>query len=193
MEFGLAPEQDPFWLDSAIMVSQARGANLNVGIFPIPQFAIKLRMIFGQRRRAMQAWWQTWFDHYRAFAVNYADLAAQTGSQALILGGDWLGPGPSGRDTGRWHALGRPCGCRRALELPSSLKCASTSAEKSGGRCHIHPANCKPPLNFLQATDGIYLLWNAPLATQAGASKTDMANQAGQIYWIMKSRRWRPW
>ncbi|HTP00587.1 MAG TPA: carboxypeptidase regulatory-like domain-containing protein, partial [Anaerolineales bacterium] len=85
LEFGLAPEQDPFWLDSAIMISQARAANLNVGIFPIPHFATTPGDFWLKAPRD-SAWWQTWFDHYRAFAVNYADLAAQTGSQALILG-----------------------------------------------------------------------------------------------------------
>src|SRR3989304_1632191 len=44
-------------------------------------------------------WWQTWFTRYRAFVVNYADLATQTGAQTLILGGDWIAPAlPGGKN-----------------------------------------------------------------------------------------------
>ncbi len=91
LEFGLAPEQDPFWLDSAIMISQARAANLNVGIFAVPHFATSAADFWKSAPRDAN-WWQVWFDHYRAFAINFADLAAQSGSQALVLGGDWVDP-----------------------------------------------------------------------------------------------------
>jgi len=43
------------------------------------------------------------------------------------------------------------------------------------------PGKLQTSLSFLSATDGIYLLWNAPLALQAGAPKADMTNQAGQL------------
>ncbi len=180
LEFGLAPEEDPFWLDSAIMVSQARAMNLNVGIFAIPHFANTKSADFWKSAPRDAAWWQTWFDHYRAFAVNYADLAAQTGSQAVILGGDWLGPAlPNGT-----LADGSPSG------VPADAD-ARWNAIVSEVRQHFTgkvlwalpytPGNFQTSLNFLQATDGIYLLWNAPLTAMPGESKTDMANQAGKI------------
>lgn len=179
LEFGLSPEQDPFWLDSAIMISQARAMNLNVGIFPIPHFATTASDFWTNAPRD-DAWWQNWFEHYRAFAVNYADLAAQTGSQALILGGDWLDPAlPSGT-----LADGSASG------VPADAE-ARWSAIISEVRQHFNgkvlwalpytPGKLQTSLNFFKATDGIYLLWNAPLASQAGASKQDMANQAGQL------------
>jgi hypothetical protein len=43
------------------------------------------------------------------------------------------------------------------------------------------PGKLQTSLNFLQDTDGVYLLWNAALAAQPGASKEDMANKAGQL------------
>ena len=99
--FGLAPEQEPFWLDYTIMVSQARAANLNVAIFPVPRFAgIAGRvLVWINARRGLVA---DWFEHYRAFAVHHADLATQTGSQALILGGDWIGPALPGGQLRGW-------------------------------------------------------------------------------------------
>lgn len=177
--FGLAPEQDPFWLDSAIMVSQARAMNLNVGIFPIPHFATTPADFWAKAPRDA-AWWQTWFDHYRAFAVNYADLAAQTGSQALVLGGDWLDPAlPNGT-----LADGSPSGSPADTDGRWTAILAEVRQHFSGKvlwALPYTPGKLQTSLNFLSSTDGIYLLWNVPLASQPNASKTDMANQAGQL------------
>ncbi len=179
LEFGLAPEQDPFWLDSAIMVSQARATNLNVGIFPIPHFATSA-VDFWKNAPRDSAWWQTWFDHYRAFAVNYADLAAQTGSQALILGGDWLGPALPNGTLADGSASGVPADAdARWSAIVSEVRQHFTGKVMWG--LPYTPGKLQTSLNFLQGVDGVYLLWNAPLASQAGASKSDMTNQAGQL------------
>ncbi len=89
--FGMRPSADPLWTDSALMVSQGRALNLNVGIFPQPRFPVSSADFWRAAPRD-QVWWQIWFDSYRGFAVHYADLATQTGAQALILGGDWISP-----------------------------------------------------------------------------------------------------
>jgi hypothetical protein len=179
LEFGLFPGHDPFWFDSAIMVSQARTLNLNVGLFPTPHFSGPAADFWRQAPRGAD-WWQIWFDHYRAFAVNYADLAAQTGSQALILGGDWLGPAlPQGTMTD-----GSPSGVPADADARWQAIITEVRQHYKGNLLWALPytrGKIQLSLNFLKSTDGIYLLWNAPLATQAGASKTDMANQAGQL------------
>ncbi len=179
LEFGLAPEHDPFWLDSAIMVSQARAANLNVGIFPIPHFSTNAADFWTSAPRD-EAWWQTWFDHYRAFAVNYADLAARTGSQALVLGGDWLTPAFPGGQLADGSASGVPD------DANARWNAVLTEVRQHfGGKVWMAipytPGELQTSLDFLQAADGIYLLWDAPLATQAGASKSDMTDAAGAL------------
>jgi hypothetical protein len=179
LEFGLAPEQDPFWLDSAIMVSQARAMNLNVGIFPIPHFATTASDFWTKAPRDA-TWWQTWFDHYRAFAVNYADLAAQTGSQALILGGDWLDPALPNGTLADGSASGVPADAdSRWTAILNEVR--QHFSGKVMWALPYTPGKLQTSLNFLSGTDGIYMLWNAPLASQPGASKTDMTNQAGQL------------
>lgn len=37
-------------------------------------------------------WWVSWFEQYRKFALHHADLAARSGADSSILGGDWLAP-----------------------------------------------------------------------------------------------------
>ncbi len=188
LEFGLLPGQDPIWLDSAIMISQARAANLNVGLFPIPHFTSTANdpsspsagQSFWKSAPRDANWWQTWFDHYRAFAVNYADLAAQTGSQALILGGDWLAPAlPNGT-----LADGSASGVPSDADARWKALVAEVRQHFSGRvlwALPYTPGKLQTSLNFLQDTDGIYLLWNAALTAGPGASKEDMANKAGGL------------
>lgn len=39
-----------------------------------------------QQARKDSDWWDRWFDRYRSFLLNYADLAQQTNASAIILG-----------------------------------------------------------------------------------------------------------
>ncbi len=178
-EFGTNPGTDPFWLDSAIMVSQARSLNLNVALFPTPRFTTSVADFWKNAPRDA-GWWQTWFDHYRAFAVNYADLATQSGSQAIILGGDWLDPAMPGG----LLADGTSSGVPADADARWKAIVAEVRQHFSGKvlwALPYTPGKFQTSLVFLQDTDGVYLLWNAPLANQAGASKTDMANQAAKL------------
>ena len=179
LEFGISPEQDPFRLDSAIMVSQARAANLNVGLFPVPHFATSASDFWASGTRDGD-WWQAWFDHYRAFAVNFADLAAQSGSQALVLGGDWLDPALPGGTL----ADGSPSDVPADSEVRWQAILNEVRQHFTGKlwwAMPYTPGRLQSSLSFLSSTDGIYLLWSAPLAADASASTSDMLNQAGQL------------
>ncbi len=179
LEFGLLPGHDPFWLDSALMINQARALNLNVGLFPTPRFDPSASE-FWRRAPRDANWWQAWFDHYRAFVVNYADLAAQSGSQALLLGGDWLGPAlPNGT-----LSDGTPSGVPPDAEARWKSIVAEVRQHFKGKvwwALPYTPGAFRLSLNFLQDTDGIYLLWSAPLATHSPATKEEMAEQAGTL------------
>ncbi len=174
------PGQDSFWNDTYRMVTQARALNMSAAMFPTPRFASNADDFFASAPRNTD-WWQAWFEHYRAFLLNYADLATQSGSQALILGGDWLDPAlpggtladgitPSGvpEDAeGRWKAL--------IAEV----------------RTHFHGTilwalpyeqeTLDTPLGILESVDGIYLLWNIKLSDAAVPSKANMIEEAGRL------------
>ncbi|HUH98058.1 MAG TPA: hypothetical protein VLZ89_11905 [Anaerolineales bacterium] len=179
--FSPVPGQDPLWIDSAVMISQARAMNLNVGLFPIAHFATLKADDFWKSAPRDLNWWNNWFDHYRAFADNYADLATQSGAQMLILGGGtWISPAlPNGT---------LPDGSPSGVPADADARWAaiiSEAREHFSGKVlwalPYTPGRLTTPLSFFQDVDGIYLLWSAPLATQAGASKTDLLNQAGKL------------
>ncbi|HVN14825.1 MAG TPA: carboxypeptidase regulatory-like domain-containing protein [Anaerolineales bacterium] len=179
LEFMPVPGQDPLWIDSAIMISQAKALGLNVALFPMPRFSASSSDFWSAAPKDA-GWWQNWFDRYRAFAVNYADLASQTGAQTLILGGEWLAPAlpdgtmpdgspsnvPSDVDA-RWKAI--------LIEVRQHYKGQIFWA------LPYTKSNLQTPLTFLQDTDGIYLLWSAPLAGSTNPSKSDLVNEAGRL------------
>jgi hypothetical protein len=179
LTLGPVPGPDPLWIDSAIMISQARALGLNVAIFPTPHFPASSSTFWLNAPRDAQ-WWQAWFNRYRAFAVNYADLATQTGSQTLILGGDWIAPAlPGGK-----LPDGNPSNTPADVEAQWQSILTEVRAHFSGRVYWALPytkSSIEAPLNFLQDVDGIYLLWSASLSTNPSASKADFANEAGRI------------
>ncbi len=91
LAFSEQPGRDPFWSDTSTSVAQARSINFNVAVFPQPRFATNA-VDFWKAAPRDAGWWNNWFDHYRAFADHYADLASLSGAQAVIIGGDWITP-----------------------------------------------------------------------------------------------------
>lgn len=170
---------DPMWIDTAIMASQARALNLNVALFPTPHFPASAAGFWADAPRDT-AWWDSWFDHYRAFAVNFADLAAQSGAQTLILGGDWISPALPNGTLANGSASGVPA------DAEARWKAVIAEVRKRfGGKIlwalPYTPSKLQTTLEFLKDTDGVYLLWSAALAGQSNVSKAELANQAGQL------------
>jgi len=177
--FGLEPEREPFWLDATIMISQARAANLNVAIFPTARFAGAPDDFWSGSARD-SSWWQSWFEHYRAFAVHHADLATQTGSQALILGGDWLEPALPGGGLANGSSSGVPADA----DLRWRAILTEVRLHFSGEVWWALPFEVgisSNPIAFLGETDGIYILWDAPLGQSEATSKSELADEAGRL------------
>ncbi|MBI5353711.1 MAG: hypothetical protein HZB50_13800 [Chloroflexi bacterium] len=179
LQFSPVPGQDPMWIDSAIMISQARALGLSVALFPTPNFPASSSTFWLNAPRDEQ-WWLTWFARYRAFAINYADLATQTGAQTLILGGDWITPAlPNGT-----LPDGNPSNVPADADVQWKSLIADVRGHFKGPIFWALPytkSAISAPLDFLKDTDGIYLLWSAPLSTGAGATKVDYANEAGRL------------
>lgn len=186
LQFATLPGQDPLWIDSAIMISQARALGLNVAIFPTPHFSTStdssstVGASFWANAPRDAQWWQTWFTRYRAFAVNYADLATQTGAQILILGGEWINPAIPGGTL----PDGNPSNVPADAEAQWKSIIQDVRTHFKGQIFWAMPytaSNVKTPVNFLLDVDGIYLLWSVPLTTSQSATKTDYANEAGRL------------
>jgi hypothetical protein len=186
LRFGTQPGTDPLWIDTAIMVSQARDNGLNVSIFPTPHFppstdsAVSASAQFWKNAPRDAAWWQAWFNRYRVFLVNYADLASQSGAQSIILGGEWVTPSlPGGL-----LPDGSPSNVPADAEAQWRGIIAEVRNHFKGQILWALPyekSSIMSPVNFLRDVDGIYLLWSVPIATSTTATKNDYANEAGRL------------
>lgn len=128
------------------------------------------------------SWWQVWFERYRNFVLHHADLAAKSGAQALILGGDWVIPalpngtlpdksssGVPGDAEARWRMLLNEVKYHYGGPLFWDIS--------------FSQATTNPP-PFLDYVDGIYLEWSEPLVVKGATyqSQDDLNKEAGRIF-----------
>lgn len=177
--FTAQPGRDPFWIDTVTAVAQARTLNLSVALFPQPRFATNA-VDFWRNAPRDPGWWNNWFDHYRAFIVHFADLATQSGSQAIILGGDWIVPAlPAGK-----LADGNSSGVPADAETRWKNIIAEVRQHFRGNVIFAIPYDntvLTPPVNVLKDADAVYLLWSVKLSNSATPNKADMIVEAGKL------------
>jgi hypothetical protein len=176
--FGTVPGPDPLITDTEIMVTQARIQKLNVALFPQPRFPTSIAEWWRTAPRDA-TWWQLWFDYYRAFAVNYADMATQSGAQAIILGGDWMQPAlPNGT-----LYDGNPSGVPGDADARWQAVINDVRAHFRGQLLWAVPytaPNLQTP-TFLNTTDGIYLMVSGALSENPTPTKEELATAAAQL------------
>jgi len=177
--FSERPGEDAFWADTVSSISQARALNLNVALFPQPRFETNANDFWNSAPRDA-GWWENWFEHYRAFVIHYADMANLSGSQALIIGGDWIAPAlPAGT-----LANGNPSGVPADTETRWLNLIAEIRQHFRGSVIFALPYDNSiiiAPITILQNTDAVYWLWFVKLSDQPSPNKTDMLAEAERL------------
>jgi len=74
--FNAQPSQDPLWDDTSLMIQQATALNLNIALFPTPNFPAPADDWWISAPRDF-GWWNEFFDRYHKFALHHADIAAR--------------------------------------------------------------------------------------------------------------------
>jgi hypothetical protein len=85
------PGQDASWYDNSRMAVLAREMGLKIAVHPTLSYYQPSELWWMEAKRDGN-WWQSWFDRYETFIINYADFASQIGAEALILGDPSLRP-----------------------------------------------------------------------------------------------------
>ena len=181
--FEVVTGKDPAWPDLVETVDAAHTQGLTVALFPAAHFPASPAEWWAGARRDF-AWWTVWFERYRSFAMHHAGLAQQTGAETLVLGGDWVSPAlpngdlPDGTPSDvptdaevRWRTIISDVRSIYAGDLlwamPYGVQPITTTS----------PIEFQPP-PFLDDLDGVYVLWQAPLAPERGASLETMTAEA---------------
>lgn len=161
----------------ASQVNYAHQEGLQVALFPQIIFPFQSRA-WWQGAPVNDIWWRVWFERYRVFVLQYADLAEATGVETLVLGGEWLTPAIPNSS-----APGYPI-----LPLPGSIVSiwedliAEVRRHYSGEIAWYMPLNQidRPP-PFLDTVDTIYLSWGAKLANSPQFTVTELQRQAESL------------
>ena len=177
--FSEQPGADAFWSDTVTAVTQARAINLNVALFPQPRFQTSADDFWRTAPRD-PVWWNNWFDHYRAFVIQFADMANLSGAQALVIGGDWIAPAlPAGT-----LADGNSSGVPADAEARWLSVIAEIRQHFRGSVIFALPYDNSvifAPINILKNTDAVYWLWFVKLSDQPNPNKAEMLAEAGRL------------
>ena len=184
--------QDAMWPDLIDTIQKAHDQGLKVALNPQPNFSSNeaascdtepcptAKDLWWQAGARDFSWWLEWFVHYRTFLMNYADLAAQTGAEALVVGGDWLNPAlPNG-------VLfdGQPSGVPADAEQRWRSLLAEVRQKYSGSIVWaLSDKDVQAPPPFLDAVDRVLVEWSIdPAASDTPAvPTTELATQFGGL------------
>ena len=153
------PGLDPLVADMTDMAAAAHTNGLNIALFPLARFPEGQDAWWGNDTHDF-AWWVSWFDRYTAFTVHTAVLAQNTHAGALILGGAWVQPAILGNPL--------PNGAPSGVPADAEQRWRDIIAE-ARSRYHgaiywalpLEALDAPPP--FLDAVDGLYILWSPDL------------------------------
>ncbi|MEN8241303.1 MAG: hypothetical protein ABFS17_05240 [Chloroflexota bacterium] len=167
-------ESSPRWHETAHNLETAHDLGLKTGLFPQMRFSSTATQWWQAADTTDENWWLAWFEQYRKFILQYADLAEKTETETLVLGGDWLLPSlPIADNLENYHLPGNVESLWLAI--------IEDIRERYHGKLAWHiPVSMleHAPKSVLADVDQVYLQWDAPLTTQSGASIESMTSQA---------------
>ncbi len=176
--FAPTPGSDPLWSDMVKAIQYGHAQNMSVAIHALPRL-LPSTPDFWQKAARTPEWWNSWFDRYRAFALYHADLAAQSGAQALILGGNEILPALPGGTLPGGSSSNVPADAEtRWRNLLTEVR------QRFNGKllwAHAYGSALSPAPAFIDQVDAFYLLWSAPLATSGSPGSIEaLTAEAGR-------------
>lgn len=157
----------PFHHELSALLNSAQLIDLDFGLYPQigPDDHLESMMV---SRNHSKEWWQHWFESYRRFVLNYANLAEQSGARYLIIGGKSVLPaipdgiypdGTSSDVPGDFN--------ENWLELIADIR--STFGGELLWGTNVHQ-EMDPLPEFIGEFDQIYISMDSPLAMDQNAS-----------------------
>jgi len=184
------PGQDALWSDQIKTIQQVQERDLKTALYPVPHFPTATPEWWAEAPRDF-SWWISWFDNYRAFALHHADMAAQSGVQTLILGGEWIAPALPGGKLADGSLSGVPIDSDERFQgLITEIR------EHFNGTIAWslpHPEGLRELPNFLNSIDQLVVLWSAPLAQNSDASGLDLQAEAERLLTTDIYALWLTW
>lgn len=160
----LAPEigATPFKADLMALLESIRAMGLEGGLFPQMGASGSISDFWSSQSHT-EGWWQVWFDSYRQFILNYAQIAAETQVGWLVIGGKEVLPAfPGGV-----YADGSESDVPESLNEEWMQLIADIRTVYSGKLVWATNAQISmdPLPGFIDLVDELYITVDAPLAS----------------------------
>lgn len=169
---------DPSWFDLGQMVNRASEKSLQVGLHPLVGYYQPADTWWLSAKRDA-GWWQSWFDRYQTFLLNFADLASISGVKLLILGDPTISPALPGGQTVDGASSGVP---QEADQRWREIIQAVRSHYSGTLAWNLHyPSDFKNLPPFLSEVDVIYVTMEGPLTQQTTTDTAEIRNGASKI------------
>jgi hypothetical protein len=160
------------------MIQEANTQGLHSTIFPTLHFN-KDADEWWQEAKRDSAWWDVWFERYQTFITYHADAATAGNASALILGGDLIYPALPDGKLSDGTSSGVP---EDAIDRWSNIIAAAH--QHYSGKIYW-AASFERGLNtaseLITQTDGLYLLWSAPLTNELDPEENSLVEKMGTL------------
>jgi hypothetical protein len=170
--------QDSLWRDTIEMINKSQKSDLNIALRPVPKFNTATSEWWASAPRDF-SWWVSWFDNYRAFVLHHAELAADSGAESLILGGEWIAPALPGGTLADGSLSGVPVDANERFQ-----NLIAEARERFDGTIAwsiAHPDDFGILPSFLNHVDQLVVDWSAPLASSETYTNADLKAEAKRI------------
>ena len=140
------------------MVRAAHDAGKSVSLHPLVLFPFGSEKWWQSQPTDEETFWVQFVTEYRSFVLQYAELAASTGADELIIGGEWLLPALP--VNGHFEIYSQPGNIERFWE-----QTFIDVRERFHGQVSfvVDLDMAKDPPEFLFQADRLYLEWDLPM------------------------------
>lgn len=164
-----SPSADPGYYDLSKWINHAHLLSLSVALIPLTN--LTQQTIENQVNAYPNgSEWNLWFENYSRMLTHFAELAEDTGTEAIVIGADLVVlplasdmVKPASIDTSAWTTL-----IYNLREIYNGKLIWATSYTEK-----IEPLPISDEL-----IDGFYILWSPPLSTKPDATSRQMRDQA---------------
>ena len=155
-------------------IETAHESGLAVSLYPQVLFPGTPVQWWDSLPTAEELTWLQWLEEYREMVYQYADLAAQTDTETLILGGEWLQPAvPIGDNFSLYSQPGNI----ESLWKETIQGVRDHYPGKVGWM--VTAAIAEDPPDFLSSVDMLFFQWDLPL--EEGLTQEERIEQAGEM------------
>ncbi|MCX6054462.1 MAG: hypothetical protein NTZ74_06025 [Chloroflexi bacterium] len=172
------PGSDLLWDENQNLITRVVLAGLEPVLYPQMSFPSSSNDFWKESERN-EGWWQSFFDRYQRFILNYADLAAIMNVEAFVIGDPAMGPAMSGgklsdgsqsnapeNSDGQWIQLIQDIRSRYSGPIIGVISLPSTNSQYPG---------------WLSSVDAIYVLFSPSLDISDGSFENSFNAKIDEI------------